>query len=434
MLWAALLLPVTDDALPSRNDLLGLAAWAQQFTPRVAIVDEAVVIEVEASVRLFRGRRALRDRVHAEGTELGVMFLAWAATSLGALALGRAGIENGFRKPLPELLDSLHLLALSAVKPHLTTLSHLGCKTLGDIRALPRGGISRRFDKELLFALDQAYGEQPEAHEWILPAETFKSRLELMARVDLAPALLFGARRLLLQMTGWLTARHCGTSAFVLRWAHDCMRSKDAGTGGEMTIRTAAATRDIEHLCRLLAENLAKTQLLAAVGDLELEALDVVPLEEKSGSLLPDAEEEGESLALVLERIAARIGPENVLRPVLCEDHRLEWAQVWQPAPEKLPKKRRLVTRTPQPAFVLPEPLRLHTAKNRPMYQGPLQLLTGPHRVEGGWWHRTDEGSTANNVQRDYWVALSEHAGVLWIYQERLAKDETAWFLHGTFA
>jgi protein ImuB len=31
---------------------------------------------------------------------------------------------------------------------------------------LPRGGISRRFDKALLLALDQAYGLQPEAHAW----------------------------------------------------------------------------------------------------------------------------------------------------------------------------------------------------------------------------------------------------------------------------
>ena len=35
---------------------------------------------------------------------------------------------------------------------------------------------------------------------------------------------------------------------------------------------------------------------------------------------------------------------------------------------------------------------------------------------------------------RDYWVALSEHAGVLWVFQTRLANDEAAWFLHGTFA
>ena len=38
------------------------------------------------------------------------------------------------------------------------------------------------------------------------------------------------------------------------------------------------------------------------------------------------------------------------------------------------------------------------------------------------------------NVGRDYWVALSEHAGVLWVFQNRLGDDEAAWFLHGTFA
>jgi protein ImuB len=37
-------------------------------------------------------------------------------------------------------------------------------------------------------------------------------------------------------------------------------------------------------------------------------------------------------------------------------------------------------------------------------------------------------------VVRDYWVALSAHAGVLWIYQTRLAQDRSAWFLHGVFA
>jgi protein ImuB len=70
------------------------------------------------------------------------------------------------------------------------------------------------------------------------------------------------------------------------------------------------------------------------------------------------------------------------------------------------------------------------------MYQGVLQLVTGPHRIEGGWWHRAGEGAEQHtlNVQRDYWVAFSEHAGVLWIYQERLAQDETAWYLQGTFS
>ncbi|HSV45884.1 MAG TPA: DNA polymerase Y family protein, partial [Ramlibacter sp.] len=333
MLWAALLLPPRPDGTPPLTDELdGLATWALQFSPRLAVIDESVVVEVEASVRLFGGKRALRDRLLHESQDLGVVALAWAPNSLAALALARAGIENGFKKPLPELLDGLPIETLTAVHPHRTTLMHLGCRMLGDIRRLPRGGVSRRFDKALLQAMDRAYGLAAEAHAWVTLPETFRARLELMSRVEMAPAMLWGARRLLLQLCGWLSARHSGTTAFTLAWAHDAMRPRDAGEGGEITIRTAQPTRDVEHLCRLLAENLSKVQLLAPVGDLALCADDVQALEETSASLLPDVVNQGESLALVLERIAARLGPEQVLRPVVTEDHRLEWMQMWQPA------------------------------------------------------------------------------------------------------
>jgi protein ImuB len=437
MLWAALRLPPGPDATPPSDEALrGVATWGLQFSPRVAIAEEAVLVELEASVRLFGGKRRLRDRLLAESRELGVAQLAWAPTSLAALACARAGFENGVRPPLAPLLDGLPLDTLSAARPHLVTLAQLGCQTLGDLRRLPRGGIGRRFDQALLTALDRAYGLKPEAHDWVSLPDTFHGRLELLSRVEDAPALLFGARRLLLQLCGWLAARHAGTTAFTLRWAHDAMRPREVGEGGALTIRTARPMRDLEHLCRLLAEHLAKTRLEAAVGDLALQADEVQPLDEKSASLLPDVVNQAESLHLVLERLAARLGPERVLRPVVAEDHRPEWMQHWQPAPQPLPKKRARSSPLPQPAFLLPEPLRLAVRDHKPLYQGVLQLLTGPHRVEGGWWHRAGEGADQHtlNVQRDYWVAFSEHAGVLWVYQERLADDQAAWYLQGTFA
>ena len=320
----------------------------------------------------------------------------------------------------------------TSVAEHRATLARLGCRTLGQVRALPRGGLNRRFNGQLLMALDQAYGLRPAVHAWVQLPERFHARLELMARVELAPALLFGTRRLLLQMCGWLAARHAGVTAYTLKWCHDAMRSRCAGEGGELTIRTAQPTRDIEHLTRLLAEHLAKVQLLAPVGDLELLAVEVHDVEERSLALLPDARQGDESLALVLERIAARLGPDRVLRPVLVEDHRPEWMAHWQPAPSPRPRRLCRTVDIPQPTFILPEPLRLATSGYRPLYQGLLQLLAGPHRVEGGWWDRAD--TTSRHVARDYWVALSEHAGVLWVFQTRLADDEAAWFLHGTFA
>ena len=397
-------------------------------------------MEVEASVRLFGGKRRLVERVRNQCMDLGVRQLSWAPTSLAALALARSGTSSGFGKQLEQVLDALPLESLTFVAAHRATLVRLGCRTLGQVRTLPRGGLSRRFDALLLTTLDQAYGLRPEAHTWVELSDEFEAKLELMARVELAPAMLFGARRLLLLMAGWLAARHSGVTAFTLKWCHDAMRSKSAGDGGELTVRTGQPTRDIEHLTRLLAEHLAKVTLLAPVGDLALVAAEVHALDGVSLSLLPETRPAGESLALVIERIAARLGPERVLRPVVLEDHRIEWMCNWRPAPASPPSgarlKRKRTVDIPQPTFVLPEPLRLATRGHRPLYQGVLQLLAGPHRVEGGWWDRTGDpsGPATRQVARDYWVALSEHAGVLWVFQTRLADDETAWFLHGTFA
>ena len=134
--------------------------------------------------------------------------------------------------------------------------------------------------------------------------------------------------------------------------------------------------------------------------------------------------------AEVFERTLA-----NGLKVVVKEDHRVEWMCLWQPAVDARPKKLSRSVGIAQPTSVLPEPLRLATRGSRPLHQGVLHLLIGPHRVEGGWWDRTvvDGEATTRNVLRDYWVALGEHAGVLWIFQTRLANDETAWFLHGVF-
>ena len=437
MHWAALLPSLACDNSP-RTDPADLAVWALQFTPRVARAHQAVLLEVESSLRLFAGEDHLHQLVEAGALELGITALAWAPTSLAALACARVGIRDGFAGPLTKVLDPLPLACIDAVHAHGTTLARLGCKTLADVRKLPRGGISRRFDSQLLLALDQAYGLRPEGYRWEILPETFSAKLELPGRVDTAPALMFGARRLLVQMGGWLAARQCGVTAFTLRWCHDAMRAKDAGDGGEITVRTAQPTHNVDHLSRLLAENLAKVTLKAPAGDLILSATDVTPFIEDNRSLIPDDRTTGEALNLVLERIEARLGKKRVLRPVLTEDTRIEWMNHWQALHAKRPATQVRQVPGPQPTWILKTPLQLDVKGDRPLYQGPLQLLLGPERIEGGWWHRVQDAEghqRSLNVARDYWVALSQHAGVLWIFQQRLPKETgPSWFLHGLFA
>ncbi len=68
-------------------------------------------------------------------------------------------------------------------------------------------------------------------------------------------ALLFAARRLLLQMTGWLVARQLAVARFVLLLEHERGRKAIAPTAIEIALAEPAWQEP--HLVRLLKERLA---------------------------------------------------------------------------------------------------------------------------------------------------------------------------------
>lgn len=456
--------------------------WGLQFTPRVALLEDAVLLELAASQRLFGGRVALMHRVSGGALRGGARAVGWATTSLAALALARAELSAaagmtsdrpvavpGLDHPLAPALDPLPLDTLGPLRPFAPTLALMGCHALGDVRRLPREGVSRRFDATLLQTLDRAYGLLPEAHLWVETPETFTSRIELPGRVAQAPALMDGVLCLLERLCGWLQARHAGVLAFSLIWEYDSMRARSISATECLALRTARPTREIAHLAGLLAEHLARTTLRAPAAALSLRADEVQSLALPSGTLWPDAQQQSQALDDVLEQVAARLGADRVGGLRRCEDHRPEWMQCWWPLSESGSAARRREPMAPtafptsqaglpQPAFLLPQPVRLGTRNHRPLHQGrPLVLMLGPHRVEGGWWHRLHEPTGAEGGEgaegckgaegqpavavvsqataRDYWVAWSETGGVLWVFQTRLAGEPgAAWFMQGVFA
>ena len=49
-------------------------------------------------------------------------------------------------------------------------------------------------------------------------------------------------------------------------------------------------------------------------------------------------------------------------------------------------------------------PQALAEVDGRPCRRGPLKLLSGPERIESGWW---DSGEASGDIRRDYFIALS---------------------------
>jgi protein ImuB len=441
-----------------------LGWWALQFTPRVAWVDdEALLLEVSACERLWGGRLSLMRELARTNPAPVPVQRAQGATS--RIALARLRMFARGEEPPADAPSGLPLDTLSAARDHLDVLANLGCRTWGEVAALPRGGLTRRFGKELREALDAAYGLRPESHAWLTLPDAFEQKLELPALAESAPELMWSANRLLSALQIWLAARQRGAVALELQWTLDLKRFNgvDLPPHQQVTVRTAEPTQDMAHLRRLLAERLALTTLAAPASWLRLRSIETTPWAGASTSFLPEDNRKGDKLHELVERLSARLGPQQVLRAVAQADHRPECKQAWRPALHKPqaaasppPPSRSAARPTPErpkaadgpvgeqgtlyPSWLLREPLRLEVRDGHPCFRGVLRKRVGPQRLEAGWWGGPGQGAEEGGhpAVRDYYIAESPEAGLVWIFRERpsafLSDEAPRWFLQGLYA
>jgi protein ImuB len=438
------------------------------FTPKVVLSQaNTVLLEVGASVRLFGGMKALLSKVTSTVKGCGFTSrMGCAPTAWGAWLLAHARTRRVLRRTravkettLARILDAMPVSLLPAAATHGNLFEQVGCNTLGDLRRLPRSGVARRFGGGVLQLVAQAYGEAPDPREAFCAPASFEARLELQARVESAEALLFAARRLVLQLAGWLSAHHAAVSGFTLYLAHE-LAARHAPKTSTLKVAWAVPTRDADHVLWLLREKLNQTALAAPVIEMKLLADQVSEHAPPSDTLFPMPNSDSESMAQLLERLSARLGAENVLQLVARDDHRPEAAmtvEAYQPAREAKTKRKKkagaqaqtavtdapdeaseaseasgeeplclpdlAMSSQPRPSWILEAPLKLILRHERPFYRRPLKVISRTERIEAGWWD-------GNGVQRDYYIASDDRGRMFWLYRERLSGD---WFLHGFF-
>jgi protein ImuB len=471
MLWIALQ-AWSEEAQPVPELSQALAWQALAFTPRVALARDAALMEVSASLRLFGGLRDLLVQLQAGAHDLvqpGRLHAAPGPTSL--VALGRLRLAQPWKAVVRWPASDLPLEVLDAAGPHLDVLDRLGCRVWGDVRRLPRDGLARRLGAALLDALDEALGERPESQSWLQLPEVFEDRLELPLGVTHSTGLLFALQRLLQRLKVWLLARSLGVLGVRLAWQMDTRRGVDRE--GELLLRQGEPTQDTAHITRLAAEHLARVQLPAPAQVLSLRSLETVALDLQSRSLLHDEQRQGESLGQLLERLEARLGSAQIQCWQPADRHEPERMQQWLPAQPRagltLHRSKSAVRARPPtrassgsdaasemgagsasdagaideaqllPTWLLPQPQPLRLQGDRPCYPDPLALLVGPQRLELYGWAAggTEQGGAAGPsapVLRDYFIARSAQAGLLWIYRERGPHAPAVWYLQGIFA
>ncbi|WP_414660113.1 DNA polymerase Y family protein [Horticoccus sp. 23ND18S-11] len=327
--------------------------------------------------------------------------------------------EKSFLAPLP--------LASAEPPPELAPVFFAwGVHTLGELTALPRDDIVRRFGAAGLALWQRATGGGTRPLHLVVPATGFSVALELESAVETLEPLLFLIRRLLDRLTLELRAgQHVAAAIdFTIRLESDARHTRN--------FRLPEPTADAEILFRTLHTHLESLRTDAAIVALELNLVPTRPLVRQHG-IFDTGLRDPHGFAETLARVAALVHAERVGTPQREDTHRPDAVKLVTPAPVVPPPAEAPVHaphglplrrfRPPLPAtleFAAParQPVYVHTDR----FHGAITDLRGPWRSSGDWW----QGDRA--WQRiEYDIAIA--GGGLY----RLLRVDEAWFIEGEY-
>ena len=442
---------LTLPAAPKKDQdaLLDLARWAScRYSPTLnADGDDGLWLEVTGVPHLFGGERALLADLGRRLARAGLTArLALAETLGGAHALSRY-TRPSLIVPDGEIGAALAPLPVEALRlePEIVALlKRLGLKRIGQLYALPRASLERRFHAKdtaeaVLYRLDQALGRTQEPRVPLLPAPDFVARLPfpepLITHDGVAGAL------------GHLASALCAKLA---RARRGCRRvslwvARADGSSTVIEAGLSAPSHEPKHLLRLMQDKVEAIDMGFGVDLMVLVALVTEPLRpaqtsltEANGKIGPEA---------LIDRLVNRLGARAVHRLFPRASHIPELAQslksafaspsLWPEPASPRPPRPPLLFASPEPLTVLAE-----------IPEGPPARFTwrhvtrrvvkaeGPERIAPEWWRGIS--SRTSSRPRDYYRVEDEDGRRYWVFRQGLYQEESGlappcWYLHGVF-
>lgn len=411
-----------------------LAHWAYQFTPRVSIHPPfSLLLDITGCLKLFKGLHQLKAKIIA-GTESSgyAPVLSTGHTCLSALFLAKAAIHKDYEKKSCEkkFLEGMSIEFMEVEPWIIKSLYQTGIKNMETLVALPSDELSKRYGTSFVNYLQQLTGDVPSIREFISPRPRFFSEINFLDDISGITPLLFSAKRLISELCSFLTGRHFIISELGWQIKH---RNHPPRT---IHISLARAENNFEAFLTLTRLQLENISDISEIDSLCLAVKDFFPAGEVSQSLfkiseplISDKTSLNDQSSMLINQLNIKLGADACFGLSLANDYRPE--QAWKPvrfasneywAPEVDERG------NPRPTYLLKQPRRLRAVDSSPSLNGDFELVSGPERIEFGWW---DNRNSINEkpAPRDYYMAQHPSGSLYWIYQY-----QGRWYLHGIFS
>jgi protein ImuB len=450
------------DADPD-GDAASLAALAEllarRWAPTVAISDaDGLFVDLTGVAHLYGGEARFCHRLLRLLARHGIAArVAVADTAGAAWALARFGPPEPAQILPPgmqgQALAPLPVAALRLEPPALELLARLGVDCIGQLSAMPRAPMVRRFGRAVTDRIDQALRHVPEPFEPVIPPTRIAVRQGFAEPIATPEAIEHWLRQLMGQLAVALAQAGQGARSV------EMVADRVDGVPQRLRLGFARATRDPAHMLRLTLRRMEEIEPGYGIDAIALLVRRADPL--GAEALSPALAQEGEAdLAPLIDALANRIGPDRLWRAVPMESDVPErcWTRA---APLDLPRERMAVLRLddvrhldartpdhpwhprwPRPVWLLRRPERIdHVLAEMPdlpprrfTWRGTTHRVIraeGPERVTGEWWRRSPE----RQAVRDYFRVEDETGQRFWLFRRgdgmRGETGDLSWFLHG---
>jgi protein ImuB len=402
---------------PSREQkcLESLAAWAQTLTSMVSVeAPESLLLEVAGSLKLFGSLEAIKAKLRAELARRHRDFrFCVAPTATSALWLARAASADVLHwRQLPGSLAVLPL-AVTCWPGEVQALLHdLGLRTIGDCARLPRDGFARRVGRSYLLELDRALGRCVDLRAGFKTPHSWSGVAELGEETVANAIFVEAVEQLLDELCTELTRRQAEIASLELAFEH----LRRSPTVQKFDLREPVHDRD--RLLHLIEDRLERSSLPFPAVALRMISGVFLPLERNAADLF-EPKSPDESAQALLERLQERFGSSAVYGVRAVPEHRPEkaWAKSQEGGGRRAHREARSSALEARPLWLLQKPVPIEARKES------LQLVSGPERIESGWWDEQD-------VARDYYTAKNGEGQTLWVFLDHRTRS---WFLHGLF-
>jgi protein ImuB len=461
---------VVRDADPEgdRAELTQLAMLlARRWAPSVAIDgDDGLLIDLTGVAHLHGGERRMARRLVRMLARAGFAARVAVADTAGAahaLARHRAAFcHSGERNdavwvcPPDTQADALASLPTPALRidPHaVELLRRLGVDTIGQLAAMPRAPLARRFGEAIVRRLDQAFGRAPEPLVPVAVPERIEVAERFAEPIATPEAIAASLGRLVSRLADALAA--AGQGALRIELVADRVDHQPQ----RVRIGLARPNRDAQHLLRLITRKIEEIEPGYGIDVMTLHVRRARPLGPEPVTERLD-EERAPDLAPLVDTLATRdcrLWRSTPVESDVPERSVATAPPLDPPARAAPPLKREDVRRLdaraaahpwhprwPRPARLLARPERVDNvvallpdgAPRRFTWRGKAHTVVaadGPERIHGEWWRRAAE----RDAVRDYFQVEDEGGQRFWLYcradrdgGEAGAQD---WYLHGAF-